>query len=52
MFYLRLLQVPRSEWVLTGVGQLFDMVACWQIMHGAKEKAPEVEFWDYVRQFD
>lgn len=31
---------------MTDVGELFDMIACWQIMQGAKEKAPEADAWE------
>ena len=37
---------------MTCVGELFDMIACWQIMHGAKPKEPDIDFWDYVQEYN
>lgn len=48
MFYLRLLNIPRAEWGLTTPGEIFDLAACWQILHGAKEKDDGGEFWDML----
>lgn len=35
---------------MTAVGELFDMAACWQIMHGAEEKCPDLDMWDFIRE--
>lgn len=41
IYYGRILNIPNSEFRIMPCGELFDLIACHQITHGAKEKKKE-----------